>query len=206
MAKEQVSPSSRLQTGMPGGIRNVTAHDLEQMQKGNYILHAHDRLLTKIPIQKIRLPHDPQGHIQRVTLLQSPDRMVYVKQHTLLCKSGDDGKTWTSSPIAASEQDALWQVRAEPFALRVRGVGHFSRKGRASALWAAFEFSEGLAILQRRIERACRAAGLVPETRKFIPHITIARLNASAGPIEGWLARNSSRRTFRTPCIGSNHR
>ena len=57
MAKEQVSPSSRLQTGMPGGIRNVTAHDLEQMQKGNYILHAHDRLLTKIPTQKTRL-HD----------------------------------------------------------------------------------------------------------------------------------------------------
>jgi 2'-5' RNA ligase len=94
------------------------------------------------------------------------------------------------APQANDLADALWAVRAEPFVLRVRGVGHFARKRRASALWAAFEPSEGLAILHRRVERACRAAGLVPETRKFVPHVTIARLNASTGPIDGWLAQH----------------
>ena len=94
------------------------------------------------------------------------------------------------SPQANDLADALSEVRAGPFALQVRGVGHFARKGRASALWAAFEPSEGLAILERRVERACRAAGLPPETRKFVPHVTIARLNASSGPIDGWLARH----------------
>lgn len=94
------------------------------------------------------------------------------------------------APQANDLADALATVRAEPFALRVRGVGHFTRKGRATALWAAFEPSEGLAILQRRVERACRAAGLVPQTRKFVPHITIARLNASTGGIDHWLAQH----------------
>jgi len=83
---------------------------------------------------------------------------------------------------------ALEAVTAPPFTLQLRGLGTFVHKGRASALWAKVEESEPLAILHRRVERACRAAGLAPETRKFVPHVTIARLNASTGPIGGWLA------------------
>lgn len=86
---------------------------------------------------------------------------------------------------------ALALVRAEPFALEIRGVGHFARKRRPHTLWAAVPPAEPLAILQRRVERACRAAGLPPETRKFVPHVTLARLNASSGPIGGWLADNA---------------
>lgn len=94
------------------------------------------------------------------------------------------------APLANDLADALAKVRAEPFVLRVRGVGHFAKKGRTTALWAAFEPSEGLAILHRRVERACRAAGLPPETRRFIPHVTIARINASPVGIDQWLARH----------------
>ena len=83
---------------------------------------------------------------------------------------------------------ALSQVRAELFTLALRGVGSFERKGRVTSLWAKVEPSEPLAILQRRVERACRAAGLEPVTRKFVPHVTIARVNASTGPIGVWLA------------------
>lgn len=85
---------------------------------------------------------------------------------------------------------ALKDARVDPFMLSLRGVGTFERKGRTSALWAKVEDSEPLAILQRRVERACRKAGLAPETRKFVPHVTIARANASTGPIGGWLAEH----------------
>ena len=85
---------------------------------------------------------------------------------------------------------ALEAVRAPRFTLHLRGVGTFERKGRTSALWAKVEESEPLAILHRRVERACRSAGLAPETRRFVPHVTIARLNASTGPIGGWLAEH----------------
>jgi|GEM_PF-884418 len=106
---EQPAPK----TGLMGGIRNITPHDLEQMQAGEYVLWAHDRLLTKVPARKSQLPLDPQGHVQRITVMQSPVGDIFVKQHTLLNKSTDGGTTWISSPIPENERDALWQVRAD---------------------------------------------------------------------------------------------
>lgn len=86
---------------------------------------------------------------------------------------------------------ALSRVESPAFDLEIRGAGHFERKGRAHTLWAGIAPSEPLAVLQRRVERACRAAGLPPETRKFVPHVTLARLNSGSGPIGGWLADNA---------------
>lgn len=85
---------------------------------------------------------------------------------------------------------ALGSVTAAPFVLRVRGVGHFETKGRPNSLWAAVEPNEGLDVLERRVERACRAAGLAPETRKFVPHVTLARLGSGAVGSGTWLARH----------------
>ena len=84
--------------------------------------------------------------------------------------------------------NALSQVRAKPFTLSIRGVGTFDKKGRVTSLWAGVAPCEPLAILQRRVERACQRAGLEPVTRKFLPHVTLARTNASTRPIGGWLA------------------
>ena len=86
----------------------------------------------------------------------------------------------------------LGQVDAAPFDLRVLGVGHFERKGRPTALWAGLASSADLAVLQHKIERACQRAGLEPEHRKFTPHITLARLNNSAGAVGGWLAAHGA--------------
>ena len=94
------------------------------------------------------------------------------------------------SDVANDVADALSSVRAPGFELALRGVGTFAKKGRATAIWADVAPSEGLAILQRRIEKACRAAGLAPETRKFVPHVTLARLNSSTGPLDHWLTRH----------------
>lgn len=85
---------------------------------------------------------------------------------------------------------ALAQVGWRDFPLSLRGVGHFETKGRAAAIWARVLDSPELAELQSRIEQACRRAGLPAETRKFIPHVTLARLNRSSGEIGGWLAQH----------------
>lgn len=82
----------------------------------------------------------------------------------------------------------LERIRMIPFPLTLRGVGHFARKGTPSILWAGVAPSEPLAILQGRVEQACRRARLDPEKRKFAPHVTLARLKRSAGPIGAWLA------------------
>lgn len=88
--------------------------------------------------------------------------------------------------------ESLASVRAASFALALRGVGHFERKGKAHTLWAGLAPSEPLAALQRRIESAARRAGLPPETRRFAPHITLARLNRASGPVLPFLAAHGA--------------
>ena len=87
---------------------------------------------------------------------------------------------------------ALEQVAVRRFDVALRGVGHFARKGRATALWAAVVPCPALDELQARVEQACRRAGLAAETRKFVPHVTLARLNAGSGALGGWLARHGT--------------
>ena len=86
---------------------------------------------------------------------------------------------------------ALGDVTVRPFPIEIAGVGHFGEK-RARAIWARVVPSYELTDLQHRVENACRRAGLPAETRKFIPHVTVARLNASSGPIGDWLAANGA--------------
>jgi len=90
--------------------------------------------------------------------------------------------------------EALAGVESEAFAAEVSGVGHFERKGRPAAVWARVPLTEPLAQLQRRVERACRQAGFGAEKRGYRPHITLARLPRSAGPVGPWLAEHGTLR------------
>lgn len=94
--------------------------------------------------------------------------------------------------------EALAGVAAAPFALALRGVGHFESRsrfgGRAHALWAGLAPSAALAALQRKVEGAARRAGLASESRKFLPHITLARLSRASGPVVPFLAAHGALR------------
>ncbi len=87
---------------------------------------------------------------------------------------------------------ALESVSFRPFTTRLEGVGHFETRSRAKAIWARVEHSAELADLQYSIEMACRRAGLPAETRKFVPHVTVARLNNSSAPVGLWLAKHGA--------------
>jgi 2'-5' RNA ligase len=95
-------------------------------------------------------------------------------------------------PVANDLAAALERIAWPRFELRIDGLGHFSRPGRfggqATALWARVPASAPLEGLRQKIEAACEAAGLGRETRRFTPHVTLARLNRSSGPIGGWLS------------------
>jgi 2'-5' RNA ligase len=92
------------------------------------------------------------------------------------------------SPAANDLTGQLAQIDWPAFELRVAGVGTFERKGSPHAIWARVAHSEPLEGLRQKVERACELAGLGRETRRFTPHITLARLNRSARPIGGWMA------------------
>src|SRR5690348_8004664 len=77
-------------------------------------------------------------------------------------------------PVGEDLAAALAGIRAEPFALRVSGVGRFEQRS-SGALWAGIEPKAPVAALAAKVERACQSAGLAPERRAFHPHITLAR-------------------------------
>ena len=94
-------------------------------------------------------------------------------------------------PQAEDIAAALAGVHAEAPLVRIAGVGRFEHKGRTDTLWAALAPADPLRHLARKVDQACIRAGLPPERRAYLPHITLARLPRSAGmapDIEGWLA------------------
>lgn len=82
---------------------------------------------------------------------------------------------------------ALGAIRQAPFEIRLSGTGFFSLRGTPDAVWAGLAPNEPLAALHRKIDRALVRVGLEPERRAYLPHITLARLNRSSGPIGGFL-------------------
>lgn len=76
-------------------------------------------------------------------------------------------------------RDALGEVSAPPFDMRLKGLGHFPPRGRPHVLWAGVEKNGPLTALHDRIERTVVRAGLPPEGRNFMPHVTLARLKGT---------------------------
>jgi RNA 2',3'-cyclic 3'-phosphodiesterase len=71
--------------------------------------------------------------------------------------------------------EALERVKAQPFAISVRGLSVFGSKN-PHALIAVVEAGASLLALQADIDRLCGRLGLPGDPRRFTPHITIARL------------------------------
>lgn len=92
---------------------------------------------------------------------------------------------------------ALGGVHHPAFTIELGEVGHFERRGRIDALWVGAVPAEPLLALHNKVDRALVAVGLPPETRAFLPHVTIARFGKGAGPIGGML---ESTHVPSTPC------
>lgn len=69
---------------------------------------------------------------------------------------------------------ALAAIRAAPVELRFEGLGVFG-ESKPRALYAAVAPAPGLVELQQSVVRAVRRAGIAPEARRFVPHVTLAR-------------------------------
>ncbi|MBK1795601.1 MULTISPECIES: RNA 2',3'-cyclic phosphodiesterase [unclassified Devosia] len=65
------------------------------------------------------------------------------------------------------------------FDLRLTQIDSFGGD-KPRALYAAVEPSDGLNRLQAAHERVIQQAGIAPEGRKFVPHVTLARLRGAS--------------------------
>ena len=91
--------------------------------------------------------------------------------------------------VQANDLDAeLESVHMLPFELECRSLGYFERGQRIKSVWAGIESSDALIYLQDRVEAAAVRAGLARETRKYKPHITLARLkHGRAEDVGPWI-------------------
>ncbi len=88
--------------------------------------------------------------------------------------------------------NALGEVASEPFDLTLKGVGHFPPRRDPEVLWVGVAKNERLVQLRNRVESALSRIGLARETRKFAPHVAIARLrDAHLERVARYLAENS---------------
>ena len=118
--------------------------------------------------------------------------------------SGADGVRWQDDeqlhitlryigeverPVAEDVAAMLGQVRGAPFDLAIQGVGLFDRGSRRpTALWAGVRPHDAILNLHRKVDRALVRAGLEPERRAYLPHITLARIGGGGAVVEPWLA------------------
>ncbi len=85
-------------------------------------------------------------------------------------------------PVAEDFLELLAETRQRgPLTVTLDGLGAFGG-GKPRALYAAVHLTADLADLQAEQERFARRVGLAPESRKFTPHITLARLRREASP------------------------
>lgn len=90
--------------------------------------------------------------------------------------------------------DTLSAIRGAPVDLRFEGLGVFGEE-RPRAVWAAVAADARLLELQKQVERAARKAGLSPEARRFVPHVTLARLKGrreDAAPLARFLGERGA--------------
>jgi 2'-5' RNA ligase len=81
--------------------------------------------------------------------------------------------------VADEVANALDRVRRTAFNLALSGVGAFGSK-KPHSIYAGVTASPDLIALQAEIERICQRLGLPADPRKFVPHVTIARLRNSS--------------------------
>lgn len=127
-----------------------------------------------------------------------------VRRHLLDAMGGISGARWqvdeqlhltlryigeVERPVAEDVAVALKGVRAAPITLAIAGAGVFDGAGRpGGAVWAGVTPREPLAALHTKIDTTLVRAGLPPERRAYLPHITLARLSRHAGSPDRFLA------------------
>lgn len=110
--------------------------------------------------------------------------------HITLRFIGDiDGRT------ADEVVDRLDRIDRPEFQLSLNGMGSFGSK-KPHSIWAGVSPSPEMNALQAEVERICQRIGLPPDPRKFMPHVTLARLRSSR--LDDVVQYLSGRGNFRT--------
>ena len=79
-----------------------------------------------------------------------------------------------TEPVLEAAHERFAQTRVPPFPLSLKSLGLFGG-AKPRAAWAGVAPSEPLIRLQAKLDHAARSAGIVTESRRFHPHVTLGR-------------------------------
>ena len=102
-------------------------------------------------------------------------------------------------PLVDDIAGALHQISRPSFELTLEGLGTFGNR-RPHSLWAGLKRAPAVIGLHTELERCLQRIGLAPEHRRFIPHITLARVRAASEPdVAAYLALRGNFQTAPFP-------
>jgi len=129
------------------------------------------RLFAALPV--------PEEISDRLTPLQSgvPDaRWQPVENlHVTLCFCGE-----VQGAVMRDLEEELSDIAGPPFPVALAGVDQFSSGKQPRALVALVERSDRLDWLQQKVTTVARNCGIEIASRKFRPHVTLARFPSGA--------------------------
>lgn len=145
----------------------------------------------------LRLPEETVDRVERLCRgLPGARWTEFDKFHLTLRFIGE-----VDHPTFCEIGEGLMNISLPPFELQLSDLGHFPPRGELRQLWVGIQPSEALLKLKRRIDRIVSQAGVEPERRKFIPHVTLARFAYPPAPdrLASYLARRQGFRTEAFP-------
>src|SRR5258708_21017937 len=81
--------------------------------------------------------------------------------------------------------DALRAVpKPGPFDVTLRGLGWFPNPHNPNAFFAGIEAPMALSELAKSTDAACIRLGIPAESKRYVPHMTLARIKSSEGLAE----------------------
>lgn len=106
--------------------------------------------------------------------------------HLTLCFLGD-----VEEDIAEDLDTKLAAIVSPDFDMTLRDVDCFKSRERVRAVWIGAELTPALKTLQAKVNGTAVTTGIEPERRKFIPHVTLARLrNQPLGRVQAYLEQH----------------
>lgn len=131
----------------------------------------------------LELPRSVAEQLGRVRVEYPTARWHPVQAlHLTLCFIGE-----VDAQAATAMAGALHDLPDPELSLTIRGVGYFGTPERPRVLWAGVTAEAALMQLQEEVEQRLVPVGLVPDTRAYRPHITLARVRQGGEPLRAFV-------------------
>ena len=124
----------------------------------------------------LSLPDSIRDHLNQIKLGLPQARWVERENlHLTLYFIG-----MVDEPVVEDIDLYLSTLDFKPFELTISGVNCFHSRNKVRSVWAGVETTTEITALHEKVKILILRAGLLADRRKFVPHVTLARLKKTS--------------------------